>query len=219
MEPTVKDGALAALTDDELAAVSYGRGWGWRAALPTLDPADPEDMGDAIFRGGRSLMARGLLDVGDGEPVLDESLAALVEIGAHGGVAVSAFTGDSALTYDPTGFAYLNYRSPGSPEVVVEIVDAVGLHRFGELDATEAGRALTELVTAVHDGTETNLGTVGDTLCLALPTAEPERRAVFAVRKGVVEAAVLAPTRAGELDLQPAGLPELLTAIGDVYRA
>ena len=218
MDPAVTSAPEVALTDDELAALSYRAGQRWRAVLPTLNPDDPEDLGAAVFRGGRSLLARGLMEHGDDEPVLEESLASLEGTGLHGDVLVSAYTGDSALTYDSSGFAYLNYRRAGSPDVLVEIVDAVGLHRFGELDATEAGRALEQLVTAVHDGTETNLGTVGDTLCLALPTAEPERRAVFAVRKGVVEAAVLDPARAGELDLQPGALPDLVTAIGSVYR-
>jgi hypothetical protein len=222
MESAVMRAPETALTDDEVAALSYGRGRAWRAVLPTVDPADAEDVGQAIFRGGRSLLARGLLgDMDAEEPALDEGLATMVATALDGMVCVSAFTGDQHLTYDASGFAYLNYRRPAAAGVLVEIVDAVGLHRFGLLDAAEAGRALTGLVTAVHAGETSaeSLGTVADTLCLALPADEPGQRAVFAVRPGVVETAHVAPADAGHVALRTCDLAALVRAIEDAYRA
>lgn len=221
MEPAVTAATESALTDDELAALSYRAGQRWRAALPTVDPDDADDLGAAVFRGGRSLLARGLMQAADEEPVLEESLADLVETGLYGDVRVSAYTGDATLNYDASGFAYLNYSRPGSLDVLVEIVDSVGLHRFGALDAAEAARALIELVTAVHDGSETELGAVGDTLCLALPAADTERTTVYAVRPGVVETAAVTPEDLLEVSgsQKPLRDTQLATLVAAVSRA
>lgn len=212
----------AALTDDEVAALAQSRGRCWRAVLPTIDPDDADDVGRAVWRGERSLIARGLLAVTpEATGVLDPGVDRLATTGLDGEVQVSAFTGSRDLTFDPTGFTYLNYRGVAD-EVLVEIVTSIGLHRFGLLSSAEAGRILLELVTGVHTGDGTSIGDVDDTFCLALPGADSDHRRVFAIRPGVVETAVIAPADLHRVDrasvpLTDSTIEELQAAIRAAY--
>jgi hypothetical protein len=218
--------AEAALTDDEIAALAYRHRKTWRAVLPTLDPDDAEDIARAVFRGDRSLIARGLLDpAGETPGALEGDLAALVATALDGEVWLSAFTSDRTLKFDPNGFTYLNYHRPGG-QVLVEIVTAVGLHRFGMLTVPEADRALTDLVRGVFEGTASPAvegAEVADTLCLALPTPQRSReRHLFAVRPGAVEEGHVDPTDLAEVDretipLRESTLDAAIDAIRSVY--
>lgn len=220
------DMSEAALTDDEVAALAQQRSRHWRAVLPTVDSTDATDLGNAVWRGERSLLARGLLEMdAEGSLALSADVRELADAGLDGDVLVSAFTGNRDLAFNATGFTYLNYRRPVDQQVLVEIVTAMGLHRFGQLDRADAARFVSELVTATHDGSEAAGGDDAaddDTLCLAFPGEDSGHRRIFAVRPGVVETAVVAPgglpaiTRA-TVGLHETDLAELLGVVGQVY--
>ncbi|MGY1812871.1 hypothetical protein [Blastococcus sp. SYSU D00820] len=214
----------AVLTDDEIAALCRRLGGRWRSVWPTIDPDDATDLGRAVFRGDRSLLARGLLESSaDGTLAVDTSLEDMARTALDGELRVSAFTADRELTFEPTGFTYLNYARPGSGDVLVEVVSAVGLHRFGLLTGEQSTRALVALVSSISEGTPTpEVGEVSDTFVLTLPAATPSQRLVFAVRAGTVERAVITPAELTEVDrttvpLEPSTLDDLLTMIGEVY--
>ena len=189
-----------ALTDDEIAALSRRLGGRWRAVLPSLDPSDPAGLGRAVVRGERSLLARGLMAAGEEGVDLDAALANLASLALTGEVAVSAYTADTELTFDPKGFTYLNYTEADSDDVLVEVVDAIGLHRFGLLTRTEAAEALTALTEALHLNEEPAAGQASGTLCLAFPASSAGQRTVFTLSPGTVETAVIEPAKLDELN-------------------
>jgi hypothetical protein len=222
----VTDAPESMLTDDEIAALSYGHGRRWRAVLPTVDPDDVTDMGGAVFRGGRSLLARGLVvEQDDGDSLVEDDLVQLVTTALEGDVWVSAYTADRELTFDPTGFTYLNYHRPGQDGVLVEVVTPNGLHRFGELSPKEAAAALLEMVQNIHDGelpVDPAGGEVNDTFCLALPGPTADERRIFAVRRGTVEAATVRLAELEAVDrrtvpLRPAAMADVVTAVASAY--
>jgi hypothetical protein len=214
VEPLVTDTDQAVLTDDEIVALSRRFGRPWRAVLPSLDPGDADGLAQAAFRGERSLLARGLLSATDADLEIDPDLAGLVSTAVSGEVTVSAFTADRELTFDPSGFTYLNYSANDADEVLVEVVAGIGLHRFGQLTRGEAAAALTTLAGTVHGGSQDPAeGRVSDTLCLALPALSPAQRTIFAVRPGVVETGTVTLAELQEVSRRsvPLQLTELTT--------
>jgi hypothetical protein len=211
----------AALTDDEVVALANRAKRPWRSVLLTVNPGDPQDLRRAVARGERSLFARGLVPGQAASTALDRVLAFTLA----GDQWVSAFTADRDLRFDPAGFTYLNYGLPGDPEVLLEVVTPIGLHRFGTVPVADSADVLRQLVAGIVEGEDSSVPgaePIADTLVLAFRGDTPQTRRVFTVRPGRVEAAVVVLAQLTGADrtalpLRPADVADVVAVVDEVY--
>ncbi|WP_208029070.1 hypothetical protein [Rhabdothermincola sediminis] len=141
--PDIKQEMLLTLTDDEVIALAALSSMPWPGGAPTVE-ADEESVSFAVFRGCRSLIARGydpgaLSDVPE-LAIAWEALAAPARI--------TLYLGDDEYRRATWGFASVHHRSETS--WIIETVNVIGVHRFARATAADNRQFLESLIKAAR---------------------------------------------------------------------
>lgn len=114
-----------ALTDDEVVALAQRWETVWHAPLPTVDTGDTDKIAQAVIRGWRSLLVRGLL-----EPVANSQLTDLRPVFTNRPSLAACYVNDQLLVLWDKPALVMHGPYGDSPAVVSETVTPGGVHRF-----------------------------------------------------------------------------------------
>jgi hypothetical protein len=190
------------LTDDEVIAVAVARETYWPAGTPTVDVRDDSQLAAAVFRGNRSLTARGIgpasAESNDGDP-----LAAISGL-PGGDRLVTVHLADESFNRSSLGPATAHY--PGPQTWILESISPAGIHAFAELDRQDHIDYLTSVVQGVErSGPDREAPDVPPWLCVL--AVSPERNLLVAARRGSVRLGAV--TFAADGALVPSELVEV----------
>ena len=164
------------LTDDEMVALSVGRGQPWPIALPTVPMGSQTGLRASANRGLRSLAVRDLVDAcAAGQPGVGVAIDDLLRA-----TRLSAVTASPAARPDVVVGGGLVFAAPlGAAEWVCDTFTANGVHSLDRCTAEEAvSRAVALAERAFGDGVVDLAGAVELGLAMS-QQGKPSRRAVI----------------------------------------
>lgn len=141
------------LTDDEVASLAVARQTAWPSSLPTV-PDDERALLDAVVRGRRSLLVRGLLTLTEGSgPEVDRQVCEWVDAVLSHPLQLSMYIGLDNLSPADPGFALYAYAATESDRAwLTSTVSSDGVHAFAWQTREEVLEAAQALLTDAAAG-------------------------------------------------------------------
>jgi hypothetical protein len=178
----------ALVSDDELVALAHSRQGEWTRPLTTVDMAADRERADAVARGYRSLMLRGLLE--EENPAGAGLLLPLSLVGARPDIMATWVT--PALTQEPAAERFELFTTDEGQFIAVTTRPG-GVHTFAPIDGQVGLSFFAGLAVAEQSGAERD-GNAG--LCILVRGRNERLSGGFVVRAGAATRLSMDPSGA-----------------------